>query len=88
VVYILQQLQERYKSNNLNYLLSDLLLSGSLLIDNLLCMICSFSFISGKVDELEKVTQELKQKLTGEPDFFFDIRDDFCRLPVTFIPKK
>jgi hypothetical protein len=41
-------------------------------------MTCSLSFTSGKVDELEKVTHELKQKLTGEPDFFFNIRDDFC----------
>jgi hypothetical protein len=72
--------EERYESNNLNHLLSDLLLTRSLLIDNLLCMTCSLSFTSGKVDELEKVTQELKQKLTGEPDFFFNIKDDLCML--------
>jgi hypothetical protein len=34
-------------------------------------MTCSLSVTSGKVDELEKVTKELKQKLTGEPDFYF-----------------
>jgi hypothetical protein len=43
-------------------------------------MACSLYFTSGKVDELEKVTQELKQKLTGEPDFFFHIKDDLCML--------
>jgi hypothetical protein len=69
-ISILQQLQRKDKPNTLNYLQSDLLmLTGSLFIDNLLCMTCSLSFTSGKVDELQKVTQELKQKLTGEPDF-------------------